>query len=103
MLRFLLTSVRGEPHNVYYMKMKKGDLDQWQRDQALSKLKDGTCKILFATDVASRRLDIKGVSCVMNYSPPGSVEDYVHRIGRTGRAGAKGIITEGLDTFQHHP
>ena len=43
-----------------------------------------------ATDVAARGLDVKDIKCVINYDFPGSLEDYVHRIGRTGRAGAKG-------------
>jgi len=46
--------------------------------------------ILVATDVASRGLDVKDISLVINYDMPNTVEDYVHRIGRTGRAGAKG-------------
>ena len=47
--------------------------------------------ILLATDVASRGLDVKDISVVLNYDMPNTIEDYVHRIGRTGRAGAKGI------------
>jgi ATP-dependent RNA helicase DDX5/DBP2 len=47
--------------------------------------------ILIATDVASRGLDVKDISVVINYDMPNSIEDYVHRIGRTGRAGAKGV------------
>ncbi len=47
--------------------------------------------MLIATDVASRGLDVKDISIVMNYDMPKCIEDYVHRIGRTGRAGAKGI------------
>ena len=46
---------------------------------------------MIATDVASRGLDVKDISIVVNYDMPNSIEDYVHRIGRTGRAGAKGI------------
>jgi len=47
--------------------------------------------ILIATDVASRGLDVKDITVVINYDMPNSIEDYVHRIGRTGRAGAKGV------------
>lgn len=47
--------------------------------------------IMVATDVASRGLDVKDISVVINYDMPSSIEDYVHRIGRTGRAGAKGM------------
>jgi ATP-dependent RNA helicase DDX5/DBP2 len=77
-------------------------LDQHQRESSLQKLKDGTCKVLFATDVASRGLDIKGVTCVINYTPAGCIEDYVHRIGRTGRAGAKGTAITYLLPWEHH-
>merc|ERR1712083_991854 len=67
-----------------------GDRDQHQREKALADLRDGHTKILVATDVAARGLDIKGVTLVVNYDPPNSAEDYVHRIGRTGRAGKRG-------------
>merc|ERR1719281_2049665 len=67
-----------------------GDKDQRQRDEALNGLKTGRVKVLVATDVAARGLDIKGVGLVINYDAANSTEDYVHRIGRTGRAGAKG-------------
>lgn len=65
-----------------------GDKSQSERDQALESFKSGSCKILLATDVASRGLDIKDVTFVINYDIPKNVEDYIHRIGRTGRAGA---------------
>merc|ERR1719276_554797 len=68
-----------------------GDKDQHQRDEALNNLKSGRIKVLVATDVAARGLDIKGVGLVVNYDPANSTEDYVHRIGRTGRAGARGF------------
>eukprot|EP00931_Biecheleriopsis_adriatica_P062338 TRINITY_DN3754_c0_g2_i3.p1 TRINITY_DN3754_c0_g2~~TRINITY_DN3754_c0_g2_i3.p1 ORF type:complete len:621 (-),score=138.43 TRINITY_DN3754_c0_g2_i3:56-1918(-) len=67
-----------------------GDKDQRQRDDALNGLKQGRFKVLVATDVAARGLDIKGVGLVINFDPANNTEDYVHRIGRTGRAGAKG-------------
>lgn len=67
-----------------------GDKDQRSREAALAGLKDGKLKVLVATDVAARGLDIKGVTLVVNYDAPGNTEDYVHRIGRTGRAGQKG-------------
>merc|ERR1711920_50687 len=53
--------------------------------------KTGHIKVLVGTDVAARGLDIKGVGLVVNFDPPSNAEDYVHRIGRTGRAGAKGV------------
>eukprot|EP00928_Gymnodinium_smaydae_P071096 TRINITY_DN54773_c0_g1_i1.p1 TRINITY_DN54773_c0_g1~~TRINITY_DN54773_c0_g1_i1.p1 ORF type:complete len:612 (+),score=119.49 TRINITY_DN54773_c0_g1_i1:37-1872(+) len=68
-----------------------GDKDQQQRDQALNDLKTGRIKVLVGTDVAARGLDIKGVGLVVNFDPANNAEDYVHRIGRTGRAGAKGV------------
>jgi len=68
-----------------------GDKDQMQRDEALNGLKSGRIKILVATDVAARGLDIKGVGLVINFDAANNTEDYVHRIGRTGRAGAKGF------------
>ncbi|KAK2574488.1 putative ATP-dependent RNA helicase DDX43 [Acropora cervicornis] len=64
--------------------------EQVDREQALDDFKTGRAKILIATDVASRGLDIRGVTCVLNFDFPRSIEDYVHRIGRTGRAGKKG-------------
>jgi len=67
-----------------------GDKDQHAREKVLNDLKDGRIQLLVATDVAARGLDIKGVTLVVNYDLPNSTEDYVHRIGRTGRAGAKG-------------
>ena len=68
-----------------------GDLSQPQRTEALDSFKRGTVPLLIATDVAARGLDIPQVEYVLNYSFPLSVEDYVHRIGRTGRGGASGI------------
>ncbi|CAE8710290.1 unnamed protein product, partial [Polarella glacialis] len=68
-----------------------GDKDQRQRDEALNGLKSGRIKVLVATDVAARGLDIKGVGLVLNYDAANNTEDYVHRIGRTGRAGCKGF------------
>jgi len=74
-----------------------GDREQRERDQALQNFKSGRCPILIATDVAARGLDIKGVKMVINYDPPNNSEDYVHRIGRTGRAGVKGTAITFLD------
>ena len=67
-----------------------GNKSQSQRERALKKFKDNTVDVLIATDVASRGLDIPNVTHVINYDPPKVYEDYVHRIGRTGRAGKKG-------------
>jgi ATP-independent RNA helicase DbpA len=69
----------------------QGDLDQRERNEALLKFANGSVCIMAATDVASRGLDIKDVSMVINYDLPHDPEVYTHRIGRTARAGAKGI------------
>lgn len=68
-----------------------GDKQQKARTEALALFKDGTSPLLIATDVAARGLDIPDVEVVINYSFPLTTEDYVHRIGRTGRAGKKGV------------
>ena len=67
-----------------------GDMDQSSRIAELDRFKAGTINILVCSDVAARGLDIKGVSHVFNYDTPWHPDDYVHRIGRTGRAGATG-------------
>ncbi len=66
------------------------DRSQTERSQALKDFKSGKLAILVATDIASRGLDISGVTHVINYNVPEHPEDYVHRIGRTGRASAEG-------------
>ena len=66
------------------------DRTQEQREKTLAAFKAGSTPVLVATDVASRGLDVKGVTAVVNYDLPNNTEDYVHRIGRTGRAGSKG-------------
>uniref|UniRef100_A0A7S2J2E7 RNA helicase n=1 Tax=Zooxanthella nutricula TaxID=1333877 RepID=A0A7S2J2E7_9DINO len=63
-----------------------GDLDQGKRDQALNRFRSGEARVLCATDVAARGLDIRNITVVVNYDCPKNAEDYVHRIGRTGRA-----------------
>jgi ATP-dependent RNA helicase RhlE len=68
-----------------------GNKNQNQRQKVLEKFKNNEIKILLATDVASRGLDIDDVSHVINYDLPATYEDYIHRIGRTGRANKKGI------------
>ncbi|XP_031637744.1 probable ATP-dependent RNA helicase DDX43 [Contarinia nasturtii] len=67
-----------------------GNRDQSDREQALLDIKDGVVKILIATDVASRGIDIQDLSYVINYDFPRNIEEYVHRVGRTGRAGRTG-------------
>jgi ATP-dependent RNA helicase DBP3 len=67
-----------------------GDISQDARNRAVEQFKSGSVPLLIATDVAARGLDIPDVAMVINYSFPLTVEDYVHRIGRTGRAGKTG-------------
>ena len=67
-----------------------GDLDQSQRTKTLDAFREGSLRILVASDVAARGLDVPSVSHVFNFDVPGHAEDYVHRIGRTGRAGREG-------------
>jgi len=68
-----------------------GDMDQRARKRTIERMKRGEHRVLVATDVAARGLDIKGLSHVINYDLPRVAEDYIHRIGRTGRGGASGI------------
>ncbi|VFQ46199.1 ATP-dependent RNA helicase DbpA [Desulfoluna butyratoxydans] len=67
-----------------------GDMDQKERTEVLVRFSNGSCPILVATDVAARGLDIKGLDAVINHDLPFETEVYVHRIGRTGRAGEEG-------------
>jgi len=68
-----------------------GDLSQNQRDMVMRKFRDGSIDVLVATDVAARGLDVSGVTHVFNFDLPQDPESYVHRIGRTGRAGKEGV------------
>lgn len=68
-----------------------GDLSQSQRERVMKKFRDGSLEILIATDVAARGIDIENITHVVNFDIPQDPESYVHRIGRTGRAGKKGI------------
>jgi ATP-dependent RNA helicase RhlB len=74
-----------------------GDVSQEQRIKTLENFRAGKIRVLVATDVAARGLHIEGVSHVVNYNLPMNPEDYVHRIGRTGRAGASGISVSFAD------
>ena len=67
-----------------------GNKSQGARTKALAQFKDGTVRVLVATDIAARGIDVKDISLVINYDIPECADDYVHRIGRTGRAGKKG-------------
>jgi superfamily II DNA/RNA helicase len=68
-----------------------GDMNQGQRTRTISRLRRGDIRILIATDVAARGIDVQTISHVINFDLPNCAEDYVHRIGRTGRAGSKGL------------
>ena len=74
-----------------------GDLNQQARERALKKFRAGTISVLVATDVAARGIDISGVSHVVNYECPDTDATYVHRIGRTGRAGNTGVAVTLVD------
>ena len=80
-----------------------GDLPQSQRDLAMGRFRSGTTNILIATDVAARGIDVDNVEIVINYDVPQDIEYYVHRIGRTGRAGKKGrsfTFVSGKEIYQ---
>ena len=68
-----------------------GDLEQHERERAMAKFRNQSTRILIATDVAGRGIDIAGLDAVINFDMPSEPEQYVHRIGRTGRAGRKGL------------
>ena len=87
-----------------------GDMRQEKREKVLEKFKKGHVRVLVATDVAARGLDISGVTHVINFDLPQEIESYVHRIGRTGRAGKSGVSftfvhpreMEFLQEIEHH-
>lgn len=72
--------------NGYAVSALHGDMGQPNRMDALDKFRDGTTGLLVATDVAARGLDIPNVGAVINYTFPLTIEDYIHRIGRTGKS-----------------
>ena len=74
-----------------------GNKNQNQRQRALDSFKQEHVQALLATDIAARGLDIPNVSHVINFDPPADYEDYIHRIGRTGRANKKGIALTFVD------
>jgi len=78
-----------------------GGLSQEQRDRVLRRFRDGASEILVATDVAARGLDIEHVSHVVNFDVPSSPDAYVHRIGRTGRAGRDGVAVTFAEAREH--
>lgn len=86
-----------------------GDLSQGKREGVMKRFRDAKLQLLVATDVAARGLDVEGITHIFNYDMPLDVDSYIHRIGRTGRAGGKGLaITftspreqDGLDLIEH--
>jgi ATP-dependent RNA helicase RhlE len=80
-----------------------GDKSQGARTDALTKFKGGKIRVLVATDLAARGIDIKYLPHVINYELPRSPKDYIHRIGRTGRAGSEGeAISLVSEDEEHH-
>jgi superfamily II DNA/RNA helicase len=79
-----------------------GDMQQASRERALTKFRENKIRVLVATDVAARGIDVTGVSHVVNYSCPEDDKTYVHRIGRTGRAGATGVAITFVDWQDLH-
>lgn len=94
----IFSSRKSQVSEIQNMLKRKGfsslamssDLEQSERENALNAFRSQQCKILVATDVMSRGIDIKGVDVVINFDVPADAEDYIHRIGRTGRAEAEG-------------
>ena len=79
-----------------------GNKSQRQREQALSRFESGVVDVLVATDVAARGIDVAGISHVINFDPPHDTDTYVHRVGRTARAGASGIGITLVSSDQRH-
>jgi superfamily II DNA/RNA helicase len=77
-----------------------GNRSQAQRERALDDFKRGRARILVATDVAARGIHIDNVPCVVHWDPPDDPKDYVHRSGRTGRAGKRGVVVSLVDPSQ---
>ncbi|GKX53916.1 ATP-dependent RNA helicase SrmB [Leminorella grimontii] len=79
----------------------EGEMVQAKRNEAIKRLQDGTVRVLVATDVAARGLDIQDISHVFNYDMPRTADTYLHRIGRTGRAGKKGVAVSFVEAHDH--
>lgn len=77
-----------------------GDLSQSKRERVLTRFRDAKIQILVATDIAARGIDVEGVTHVFNYDIPRDVDSYIHRIGRTGRAGQKGMAVTLFDPHE---
>ena len=79
-----------------------GDMTQGARNKALQRFSTGRVDVLIATDVAARGLDLDGITHVINFDPPGDHKDYVHRVGRTARAGRPGTGVTFVGPTQRH-
>ena len=79
-----------------------GDMQQKERTRTLNRVRDGEMRVLVATDVAARGIDVPGINLVVNYDAPRQAADYVHRIGRTGRAGRAGCAVTFLGHADRH-
>jgi len=86
----------------YKVKAIHGDMPQQKREKVLNDFKEDKIQILIATDVAARGLDIDDISYVINYDMPEDVDNYIHRIGRTGRAGKEGIAISFVTSEEEH-
>ena len=78
-----------------------GNKSQPARQKALEQFRSGRARVLVATDIAARGIDVTGISHVINFDLPAQPEDYVHRIGRTARAGASGVAISFCDAAEH--
>jgi len=94
----LSESLREQGHAVEAL---HGDMNQGARNRALQAMRQGRLRVLVATDVAARGLDVPGISHVINFDLPKQAEDYVHRIGRTGRAGREGTAISFANHQEH--
>lgn len=86
----------------FHAKALHGDLEQRERDEILIQFRHRSCTLLVATDVAARGLDIEALPAVVNFQLPRDPETYIHRIGRTGRAGKQGLSLSLFHASEHH-
>jgi superfamily II DNA/RNA helicase len=93
----LSTQLRGQGFSADAL---HGDMNQRERNRTLDSLRRGHLRVLVATDVAARGIDVPGISHVINFDLPRQAEDYVHRIGRTGRAGREGLAISLVGHFE---
>jgi ATP-dependent RNA helicase DDX21 len=103
----VFTSTKADANNVYYFANRivrggagvmHGDIPQYQRESTIRAFKEGGLQVLVATDVASRGLDIPHVDLVVQTEPPQDTESYIHRSGRTARAGRSGMCVTLYDS-----